>query len=66
MEIQMGGGVFELGNPEGRGAEAVLEIQVDGEGGSKNCAFHHGVWIFSGITQYQMEWCLIQLVYKTN
>ena len=51
----MGGGVFELGNPEGRGAEAVLEIQVDGEGGSKNCAFHHGVWIFSGITQYQME-----------
>ena len=30
MEIQMGGGLFELGNPEGRGAEAVLEIQVDG------------------------------------
>ena len=57
MEIQMGGGVFELENPEGRGAEAVLEIQVDGGGGrgSKNCAFHHGVWIFSGITQYQME-----------
>ena len=37
MEIQMGGGVFELGNPEGRGAEAVLEIQVDwgGDGGQK-------------------------------
>ena len=33
----MGGGVFELGNPEGRGAQAVLEIQVDGGGG----AFHH-------------------------
>ena len=32
MEIQMGGGVFELGNPEGRGAQAVLEIQVDGGG----------------------------------
>ena len=37
MEIQMGGGgVFELGNREGRGAEAVLEIQVDG-GGKKLC-----------------------------
>ena len=29
MEIQ----IFELGNPEGRGAQAVLEIQVDGGGG---------------------------------
>ena len=35
MEIQMGvcvwggGGVFELGNPEGSRAQAVLEIQVD-------------------------------------
>ena len=36
MEIQMGEGVFELGNPEGRGAEAVLEIQVDG-GVKKPC-----------------------------
>ena len=35
----MGGGVFELGNSEGRGAEAVLEIQVEGGGGSKNRAF---------------------------
>ena len=25
-----GGGVFELGTPEGRGPQAVLEIQVDG------------------------------------
>ena len=33
MEIQMGRGVFELGNTEGRGAQAVLEIQVDGGGG---------------------------------
>ena len=42
MEIQMGGGggVFELGNPEGRGTQAVLEIQVDG--GSKNRAFRCG------------------------
>ena len=37
MEIQM---AFELGNPEGWGAQAVLEIQVDGW--SKNRAFHHG------------------------
>ena len=37
------GGVFELGNPEGRGAEAVLEIQVDGGGGgAKNRAFRRG------------------------
>ena len=43
MEIQMGGGVFELGNPEGMGAQAVLEIQVGGEGGGvKNRAFRHG------------------------
>ena len=41
MEIQMGRGVFELGNPEGRGAQAVLEVQVDGggAGGEKNRAF---------------------------
>ena len=37
----MGGGVFELGNPEGRGAQAVLEIQVEG-GGDKNRAFRCG------------------------
>ena len=41
MEIQMGGGVFELGNPKGGGAQAVLEIQIGG-GGSKNRAFRHG------------------------
>ena len=35
MEIQMGGEVFELGNPEWRGAQAVLEIQVEGGGGVK-------------------------------
>ena len=51
MEIQMGGGggVFELGNPEGRGAQAVLEIQVEG-GGQKTVPFVVRVWIFSGIT----------------
>ena len=36
----MGGGVFELGNPEGRGTQAVLEIQVEGR--SKNRAFRGG------------------------
>ena len=45
MQIHMGGGVFEHGNPEGRGAQAVLEIQVDG-----GAPFIVGVWIFSGIT----------------
>ena len=33
------------------GAQAVLEIQVEGGGGSKKHAFHWGGWIFSGITQ---------------
>ena len=37
-----GGWVFELGNPEGRGAQAVLEIQV--EGGGDFC--HGGVDFF--------------------
>ena len=34
----------------GGGAQAVLEIQVEG-GGSKKRAFHWEGWIFSGITQ---------------
>ena len=52
MEIQMGGGgVFELGNPEWRGAQAVLEIRVDGgRGGQKTVPSVVEVWIFSGIT----------------
>ena len=49
-EIKMGGEVFELGNPEWRGAQAVLEIQVDGGGGQKTVPSVVGVWIFSGIT----------------
>ena len=28
-----GGGLFQLGNPKGRGVQAILEIQVDGGGG---------------------------------
>ena len=47
VQIHTGeGGVIELGNPEGRGAQAVLEIQVDGGVPSIT-----RVWIFSGITQ---------------
>ena len=44
-----GGGVFELGNPKRRGAQAVLEIQVGG-GGQKTVPSVMGVSIFSGIT----------------
>ena len=44
-----GGGLFQLGNPKGRGVQAVLEIQVDGEG-EKTMPSVVGVWIFSGIT----------------
>ena len=35
----MCGGVFELRNLEGGGSQAVLEIQVEGVGGTKNSAF---------------------------
>ena len=62
MEIQMGGGVFKLGNPEWRGAQAVLEIQVDGGGGgSKNRAFSRGgVDFFWNSPMYSIAfWCLI-------
>ena len=59
MEIQMGG-VFELGNPEWRGAQAVLEIQVDG-GGSKNRASRRGgVDVFWNNPMYMAQCtCLI-------
>ena len=46
----MGGEVFELGNPEWRRAQAVLEIQVEGGGGKKTVPSIMGVWVFSGIT----------------
>ena len=42
----MGGGVFELGNPEGRRAEAVLDIQVDGGGVKKLCRPSWGCGFF--------------------
>ena len=52
MEIQTGGGVLGLGNPDGRGGLAVLEIRV--EGGVKKGWYPSGggVWIFSGITHF--------------
>ena len=54
MEIQMGGGVFELGNPEGMGAQAVLEIQMGGGGGgAKIVPSIMGGGIFSGRTHCQ-------------
>ena len=45
MEIHMGGGVFELGNPEGRGAQPVLEIQVE-RGVTKPCLPSWGCGFF--------------------
>ena len=44
MEIQTGGGVLGLGNPDGRGGLAVLEIRVEwgGGGGSKKHAICRG------------------------
>ena len=42
MEIQTGGGVLGLGNPDGRGGLAVLEIRVEGGGGSKKHAIRRG------------------------
>ena len=41
----MGGGVFKLGNPEGRGTQAVLEIQVGG-GVQKPCRSSWGCGFF--------------------
>ena len=45
------GGIFELGNPEGRRAQAVLEIQTEVGGvASKTVPSVMGVWIFSEIS----------------
>ena len=42
-----GGGLFQLGNPKGRGVQAVLEIQVDGGGGVKKpCLLSWGCGFF--------------------
>ena len=49
----MGGGVFELGNPEGRGGSS--SFGNPGElagGGKKNVPSVAKVWIFTGITHF--------------
>ena len=43
----MGGGVFELGNPEGRGGGLQQFWKFRWKGGSKNHAFSHGGVDFS-------------------
>ena len=61
----MGGGVFELGNPEGRRAEAVLDIQVDGGGGSKNCAVRRGgVDFFWNNPLHEASCCFTHVCFK--
>ena len=60
-----GGGVFELGNPEERRAEAVLDIQVEGGGGKKIVPSVVGVWIFSGITPlHEASCCFTHVCFK--
>ena len=50
MKIRMGGrGVFELGNPEGRGGSSSFG-NVGGRGSQKTMPSIVGVWIISGIT----------------
>ena len=50
VEIQMGGGAFELGNPEGRGGSSSFG-NSGGRGGQNTVPSVVGVWIFSGMTQ---------------
>ena len=54
MQIQVGGGVFELGNPEGRGGglKQLWKSRWEGGGGKKTVPSVVGLWIFSGITHY--------------
>ena len=53
MKIQMGGGVFELGNPEEGGSSSFGNLGGrGGGGGQKAMPSVGGVRIFSGITQY--------------
>jgi len=46
MEIRARAGVLELGNPGGRGAFAVWEIQSEGGAESKMLAIRQGVCVF--------------------
>ena len=43
LEIQVGGGILSLWNPDGRGGQRSSEIQVGGGGGVKNVAIR-GEW----------------------
>ena len=53
MKIQMGGGVFEHGNPEEWGLSSFGNLGGrGGGGGQKAMPSVGGVRIFSGITQY--------------
>ena len=54
-----------MGGWVGGGAQAVLEIQVEG-GGSKKHAFHWEGWIFSGITQLAPTSANHPLPFKKN
>ena len=58
-----GGGGLELGNPEGRGAQAVLEIHVEA-GVKKPCLPSWGCGFFTGITQYSKHF-LFKITMKT-
>ena len=46
----MGGGAFELGNPDGRGGSS-SSGNSGGRGGQNTVPSVVGVWIFSGMTQ---------------
>ena len=49
----MGGGVFELGNPEGRGSSSSFGNPGElGGGVKKNVPSVAKVWIFTGITHF--------------
>ena len=51
VEIQMGGGAFKLGNPEGRGGSSSFGNSGGRGGGQNTVPSVIGVWIFSGMTQ---------------
>ena len=53
-EMRAGGGVFGLGNPGGRGGGHSDPGNLGGRGGQKILPSVGGVWIFSGITHYNI------------
>ena len=52
IEIQRDGGSLDLEILRGEGLKQFWKFRWKGGGGQKNDAFHQGVRIFSGITQY--------------